>query len=138
MEYHWNIKTPILEYFLCRFYPKMLIFSTFFEEIANFSKYNAFNFHFPRKSCIKLEFMPKNLQFYMFLSKSFYKSESPKKLWHKNNIKKITQGIFQFFFPNWGPRFWNKPRFWNTFTADQLVFQNRGFTVLNLTYFSKL
>ena len=41
--------------------------------------------------------MTKNLQFYMFLSKSFYKSESPKKLWHKNNIKKITQGIFQFF-----------------------------------------
>ena len=44
-----------------------------------------------------MEFMTKNLQFYMFLSKSFYKSESPKKLCHKNNIKKITQCIFQFF-----------------------------------------
>ena len=27
------------------------------------------------------------------------------------------------------PRFWNNPWFWNTFAADQLVFQNRGFTV---------
>ena len=55
--------------------------------------------------------MTKNLQFYMFLSKSFYKSESPKKLWHKNNIKKITQGIFQFFCQIGDPDFGINPGF---------------------------
>ena len=50
-------------------------------------------------------------------------------MWHKNNIKRATKGILQFFLPKWGPRFWNKPLFWNTFAADQQVFQNRGFTV---------
>ena len=38
------------------------------------------------------------------------------------------------FFPKWGSRFWNKPQFWNTFAADQLVFQNRGFTVCILDW----
>ena len=33
--------------------------------------------------------------------------------------------------PKWGHRYWNKHIFWNTFFADQLVFQNRGFTVLH-------
>ena len=35
----------------------------------------------------------------------------------------VTQDTFSIFLPKWGPRFWN------TFAADQLVFQNRGFTV---------
>ena len=37
----------------------------------------------------------------------------------------VAQGTFPIFFlPKWGPRFWN------TFAADQMVFQNRGFTVV--------
>ena len=65
----------------------------------------------------------------MFLSKlHLFKSGSPNNCGIKQ-YKNGCPGTFPIFLPKWGPRFWNKPRFWNTFAADQLVFQNRGFTV---------
>ena len=33
----------------------MFFFSTFFEEIAKFSKKNSFNFNFSKNGCIKME-----------------------------------------------------------------------------------
>ena len=77
--------------------------------------------------------------FRWFCQNSFKNQSTQKKLWHENNIKSSIKGILQFFLPKLGPRFWNKPRFWNTIAADQHVFQNRGFTVvksfLNLRMF---
>ena len=61
--------------------------------------------------------------FRWFCQNSFKNQSTQKNLWHKNNIKSSTKGILQFFFAKLGPRFWN------TFAADQHVFQNRGFTV---------
>ena len=59
--------------------------------------------------------------FPLFFIEEFFKF--PEKLWLQDNIKRVPRGIFHKFLPKWGPRFWN------TIAADQLVFQNRGFTV---------
>ena len=42
------------------------------------------------------------------------------------------------FFLHKSPRFRNKSRFWNSFAADQLVFQNRGFNVPIVDFIAQL
>ena len=65
------------------------------------------------------------------LMKILLKIRQSKKIVALKQHTYVTQAIFQFL-PKWGPRFWNKPRFWNTFADDKLVFQNRGFNVFKI------
>ena len=77
-----------------------------------------------------------------FLSKSFSNLKIQKNCCIKTILKSYP-GHFSLISPRAakispktgiGHRYWNKPPFWNMFAADQLVFQNRGFTVISNKY----
>ena len=90
----------------------MLIFSTFFEEIAKFSKNNSFNFHFPKKKLHKNGIYDKKSTILDVFVKIMLKiRQSKKKLGHKNKIKMFTHGIFQFFCQIGDPEFGINPGF---------------------------